>query len=178
MIDCFGTANQQRPDQHGSPEKGIRSARSRSTRKSGCLILWPSLKPFYPAGQIRSCRASLYAALKRALLALALTRRLDVARSLHNFAKVATGLNSASRCLARSFGKRLRIATDFSRSLEFANWYMTSASIAGHKRETARCNKMQRAVLFSSREFRSPVELFLASVAEWDAHVSHLVLAA
>ena len=30
----------------------------------------------------------------------------------------------------------------------------------------------------SSREFRGPVELFLASVAEWDAHVSHLVLAA
>lgn len=30
----------------------------------------------------------------------------------------------------------------------------------------------------NSREFRGPVELFLASVAEWDAHVSHLVLAA
>lgn len=30
----------------------------------------------------------------------------------------------------------------------------------------------------SSREFRGPVELFIASVAEWDAHISHLVLAA
>jgi hypothetical protein len=33
-------------------------------------------------------------------------------------------------------------------------------------------------VLKDSREFRGPIELFLASVAEWDDHVSHLVLTA
>ena len=33
-------------------------------------------------------------------------------------------------------------------------------------------------ILKDSREFEGPVELFLASVAEWDAHISHLVLAA
>lgn len=44
--------------------------------------------------------------------------------------------------------------------------------------KTARRNSMRRAVLVWSREFRGPVELFIASVAEWDAHVSHLVLAA
>jgi hypothetical protein len=37
---------------------------------------------------------------------------------------------------------------------------------------------MRRAVLISSREFRGPVELFLASVAEWDGDVVRLVMAA
>ncbi|APZ90538.1 recombinase family protein [Fuerstiella marisgermanici] len=41
---------------------------------------------------------------------------------------------------------------------------------------------LTRGIINSSRtvhrEFRGPVELFLASVAEWDAHISHLILAA
>jgi hypothetical protein len=38
---------------------------------------------------------------------------------------------------------------------------------------------LRRVVCFpSSREFRSPIELFLAGVAEWEPHVARLVLAA
>jgi hypothetical protein len=44
--------------------------------------------------------------------------------------------------------------------------------------ETASLKSMRRAVLISSRELRGSVELFVASIAEWEGDVVRLVLAA
>ena len=52
-----------------------------------------------------------------------------------------------------------------------------SPKVVGHKRETARRKSMRRAVLIPRREFRRRLELFLASVAEWEGDVVRLVLA-
>jgi DNA-binding transcriptional regulator YiaG len=46
------------------------------------------------------------------------------------------------------------------------------------QRETARHESMRRAVLNSSRVFRRRLELFVASVAEWEGDVVQLLMAA
>jgi hypothetical protein len=49
--------------------------------------------------------------------------------------------------------------------------------LSDSKRKTFEVTAMGR-VLRSSREFRTPVELFLAGVADWEPHIVYLLLAA